>query len=99
MLQQEQLARFVHSLPLRHDALLGPGARSTPGALIPVRQLLERGLTPGNVRDDLAVDLFTRHVHAALETAMRDWAEGHADDPVAHLRALFRLAFHGVAQA
>lgn len=98
MLQQEQLARFVYSLPLRHDALLRPGARNTPGVLIQVRHLLERGLATGDVRDDLVVDLLTRHVHAALETAMRDWAEGHADDPVAHLRVLLGLAFHGVAQ-
>ena len=99
MLQQEQLARFVYSLPLRHSALLRPGARSTPYVLLQVSQLLARGLATGDVRDDLPVDLLTRHVHAALETAMRDWAQGQTDNPVAHLRALLGLAFHGVARA
>lgn len=99
LLEQEQLARFVYSLPLRHSALLDPGTQRAPYVLLQVSQLLERGLATGDIRDDLSVGLLTRHVHDALETAMRDWAEGHADDPIAHLRALLDLAFHGIDRA
>lgn len=96
MLRQEQLSRFIYSLPLRHSALLRPGARSTPYVLQQVGQLLERGLAAGDIHNNLPVELLTRHVHSALETAMRDWAEGRTDDPLTHLRTLLALAFHGI---
>lgn len=96
MLEQEQLARFVYSLPMRHDALLRPGSPATPYVLQYLRQLLEQGVAQGDVRTDLSVELLTLHVHAALEMAMREWAEGNAEDPLAHLRDLIRLAFHGI---
>ncbi|HUW77340.1 MAG TPA: TetR/AcrR family transcriptional regulator [Candidatus Nanopelagicaceae bacterium] len=96
MLEQEQLARFVYSLPVRHSALLRPGSTATPYVLQHVRQLLEQGMNQGDVRADLSLDLLTLHVHAALEMAMRDWAEGNAQDPLGHLRNLIRLAFHGI---
>jgi AcrR family transcriptional regulator len=99
MLQKEQLARFIYSLPVRHSTLLRPGARSTPGVLMQVGRLLEHGLATGEIHNDLPVDLLTRHVHAALETAMRDWAEDRTAEPIAHLRALLGLAFHGIDSA
>jgi len=96
MLKQEQLARFVYSLPVRHSALLRPGAHTTPYVLRQVGELLEQGVARGDVRADLSLQLLTLHVHAAMETAMRDWAEGNADDPICHLRELLSLAFHGL---
>jgi hypothetical protein len=97
MLTQERLARFVYSLPVRHSSLLRPGARTTPAVMGRVNALLEQGQGSGEINPDVPLDLLTRHVHAALEAAMRDWAEARADDAIAHLRVLLGLAFHGMA--
>jgi len=97
MLEQERLARFVYSLPVRHSSLLRPGARTTPHVMVRVGALLEQGQASGEITRDVPLDLLTRHVHAALEAAMRDWAEGRADDAIAHLRVLLGLAFRGLA--
>ena len=99
MLAQEDLARFVYSLPVRHSALLRPEVRTTPPVFVQVTHLLEQGVHRGEVRDDIPVDLLARHVLAALETAMRDWAEGRVEDPMAHLRIMLALSFHGVTSA
>ena len=99
MLAQEDLARFVYSLPVRHSALLRPEVRTTPPVFVEVTHLLEQGVHRGEVRDDIPVDLLARHVLAALETAMRDWAEGRVEDPMAHLRIMLTLSFHGVTSA
>lgn len=96
MLEQELLARFVYSLPVRHSALLRPGSVATPYVLQHVQQLLKQGVEKGDVRTDLPLELLTLHVHAALEMAMRDWAEGNTEDVLGHLRDLIRLAFHGI---
>jgi len=98
MLAQEDLARFVYSLPVRHSALLRPEIRTTPPVFVEVTHLLEQGVHRGEVRDDIPVDLLARHVLAALETAMRDWAEGRVEDPMAHLRTMLTLSFHGVTR-
>ena len=98
MLAQEDLARFVYSLPVRHSALLRPDVGTTPPVFAQVTHLLEQGLHRGEVRDDIPVDLLARHVLAALETAMRDWAEGRVEDPMVHLRTMLTLSFHGVTQ-
>jgi len=98
MLAQEDLARFVYSLPVRHSALLRPEVRTTPPVFVEVTHLLEQGVHRGEVRDDIPVDLLARHVLAALETAMRDWAEGRVEDPMAHLRTMLTLSFHGVTR-
>lgn len=98
MLDQEQLARFVYSLPVRHSALLRPGAHSVPPVFARVTTLLERGVERSDVRDDVPIPLLARHVLTALETAMRDWAEEHVDDPLEHLRLLLRLSFQGVTR-
>ena len=99
MLAQEDLARFVYSLPVRHSALLRPEVRTTPPVFVEVTHLLEQGVPRGEVRDDIPVDLLARHVLAALETAMRDWAEARVEDPMAHLRIMLALSFHGVTSA
>lgn len=96
MLAQEDLARFVYSLPVRHSALLRPEVATTPPVFAQVTHLLEQGVQRGEVRDDIPLDLLARHVLAALETAMRDWAEGRVEDPVEHVRMMLTLSFHGV---
>lgn len=98
MLEQEDLARFVYSLPVRHSALLRPESRTTPPVFARVTRLLEQGVARNEVRADVPVDLLARHVLAALETAMRDWAEGGTGDPVEHLRTMLALSFHGVTK-
>lgn len=98
MLAQEDLARFVYSLPVRHSALLRPEVRTTPPVFAQVTDLLEQGVDRGEIRDDIALDLLARHVLAALETAMRDWAEGRIDDPVEHVRTMLTLSFHGATR-
>lgn len=99
MLEQEQLAKFVYSLPVRHSALLRPGVRTTPPVFDQVTQPIERGAERGEVREDLSAELLSRHVLVALETAMRDWAEGRVAEPLTHLRLMLELSFHGVATA
>lgn len=99
MLDQEQLARFVYSLPVRHTALLRPQHAATPVTFRRIHRLIEQGVQRGDVRDDQPVELMCSHVHGALETAMRDWAEGKVDDPIPRLGQLLELAFHGVAAA
>ena len=96
MLEQEQLAKFVYSLPVRHSALLNPGAPTPPPVFGQVARLLEVGAERGEVRTDLPVVMLTRHVLAAMETAMRDWAEERTDDPVHQVRSMLGLALHGV---
>jgi AcrR family transcriptional regulator len=98
MLEQEQLARFVYSLPVRHSALLDPGAAATPAVFRRIHQLVADGVAREDLRDDVAVDVLCVHVHAAVETAMRDWAEGRVDDPLPQVGQLLDLAFHGVAR-
>ena len=63
MLAQEDLARFVYSLPVRHSALLRPEIRTTPPVFVEVTHLLEQGVHRGEVRDDIPVDLLARRVH------------------------------------
>jgi AcrR family transcriptional regulator len=96
MVGQEHLARFVYSLPVRHSALLRPGALSVPPVFGRVSALLERGAERGEVRHDVPLPLLTRQVLDALETAMRVWAEGHAQDPIEHVRLILGLTFSGV---
>ena len=98
MLEQEQLARFVYSLPVRHSALLRPGARTTPPVFAQVTRLLEAAAEHGQVRRDVSVALLTRHVLEAMETAMRDWAEDRVDDPAGHVRLMLGLAFQGLTK-
>lgn len=97
MLEQEQLAKFVYSLPVRHSALLRPGVRTAPPVFERVTHLIEQGVAQGEFRDDVTVALLARHMLGALETAMRDWAEDRVDDPMPQLRLMLDLSFHGAA--
>jgi AcrR family transcriptional regulator len=97
MVANERLARFVYTLPIRHAALLGEGAR--PPALEAVEQLIQEGAAAGAVRDDVPPALITAHLARTFEAAMRDWAQGRADDVAAHLTLLLDLAFGGVRPA
>ena len=96
MLAQEPLARFVYSLPVRHESLLKPGRPSTPAVFTAIHRLLEEAVSRGEVRDDIPVDLLCIQVHAALENAMRAWAEGRTDDPLARADQLLELALGGI---
>jgi AcrR family transcriptional regulator len=94
MVADEQLARFVYTLPIRHAALVGEGAR--PPVLDLVEQVIEEGAAAGAVRDDVAPTLLTAHLARTFEAAMRDWAEGRIDHVGRHLETLLDLAFDGV---
>lgn len=94
MVGNEQLARFVYTLPIRHAALLGQGTR--PPVLDVVERMIEEGVAAGAVRTDVAPALVTAHLARTFEAAMRDWAEGRAADVVPHLNLLLDLAFQGV---
>ena len=96
MLEQEDLARFVYSLSVRHESLLRPDAPSTPAVFVRIHRLLEAAAARGELRDDVPLDLVCAHVHNALETAMRAWADGRADNPVGHAGKLVDLALYGV---
>lgn len=96
MLEQEMLAKFVYSLPVRHSALLRPGVRTAPPVFERVAHLIEQGVARGEVRDDVPVALLVRHILGAMENAMRDWAEDRVDDPLSQVRLMLGLGFHGV---
>lgn len=97
MLIQPDLARFLYSLPVRHEALLKPEDAHTPAVFRRIHRLLEAAAARGELRDDVPIDLMCAHVHNALETAMRAWAEGRVKDPAARVRTLVKLALYGVA--
>lgn len=94
MVANEQLARFVYTLPIRHAALLGEGSR--PPVLDVVERMIEEGVAAGAVRTDASPALITAHIARTFEAAMRDWAEGRVRDMAPHLAVLLDLAFHGV---
>jgi AcrR family transcriptional regulator len=91
----ERLARFVYTLPIRHAALLGEGSR--PPVVDAVERMVEEAAAVGAVRTDASPALITGHIARTFESAMRDWAEGRAQDVGAHLSLLLDLAFDGVA--
>lgn len=97
MLQDEELARLVSTLPIRHEALLKPEEATTPFVFRRIHALVEHGVEDGQVRTDVDIEVLCAHVHSALETAMRAWAEGRTADPVTRLRVLLDLAFEGIA--
>ncbi|NBM16120.1 TetR/AcrR family transcriptional regulator, partial [Streptomyces sp. GC420] len=97
MLQDEVLARFVYTLPIRHAALLGEGAR--PPVLDTVERMLAEASEAGVVRTDVPSTLLAAHLGRAYEAAMRDWAEGRTADAPAQVRLLLDLSFHGITAA
>jgi AcrR family transcriptional regulator len=98
MAEQEQLARFVYTMPLRHEALVGDQA-VRPGFIDAVAALLAEGVAAGELRDDVPAEVMTGHVMRAFEAAMRDWAGGRSGDPAAHVGRMVDLALHGCRAA
>lgn len=96
MLEQEKLARFVYSLPVRHESLLRPGEPSTPAVFRAIHHLIADAAARGEARDDIPVDLLCVEVHNALENAMSAWAEGRTNDPLARADQLLDLALTGI---
>lgn len=96
MLEQQDLARIVYSLPVCHGLLLRPDAPSTPTVFVKIHHLLEEAAARGELRDDVPIDLVCAHVHNALESGMRAWADGRTDDPASYVRLLVDLSLHGV---
>jgi AcrR family transcriptional regulator len=95
MLGDEMLARFVYSLPVRHDAVL-PGGPTAPPAMERIKVELAAGASDGSLRPDIPVDVVVEIVGRAFEAAMRDWAEGRVDDPHTRLEQLLSVVFDGV---
>lgn len=94
MVADEQLARFVYTLPIRHAALAGAGAR--PPVLDPVEGLVREGVAAGVVREDIPPALITAHLARTFEAAMRDWAESRVEDVLAHLTLLLDMTVEGL---
>lgn len=95
MVDDEMLARFVYSLPVRHDSVL-PGGPTAPPAMDSVRAELAAGAADGSLRPDIPVEVVVEIVGRAFEAAMRDWAEGRIDDPHPRLEQLLSVVFDGV---
>jgi AcrR family transcriptional regulator len=94
MAEQEQLARFVYSLPLRHDAVLGAQA-VRPAFVEAVAALVAECVQTGELRDDLPPATLTGHLVRTFETAMRDWAAAEVADPAEHVARMADLALAG----
>lgn len=94
MAGQEVLARFIYTLPIRHAALLGEGAR--PPVIVTVEQLLREAADAGVLRADIPPADLAGHVARSFEAAMRDWAEGRAPSAADRAAQLAGLAFHGM---
>lgn len=97
MLEQEQLARFVYSLPVRHEALLGAQQLPRPSAFGRVDRLLDAAEAAGELRDGVPLAVVRTQVHAAIETALREWATGQAPDPHERLAQHLDVVLHGAA--
>ncbi|MEQ7125675.1 helix-turn-helix domain-containing protein [Actinopolymorpha sp. B11F2] len=93
MVANEELARFVYTLPIRHAALVGEGAR--PPVLEAVERMVGEGVAAGAVRADVPPELITAHIGRAFEAAIRDWAEDRVHDVAAHVGLLVDLAIEG----
>jgi hypothetical protein len=58
--------------------------------------MIDEGVSAGAVRGDVPPALITGHIARTFEAAMRDWAEGRAQDVASHLDMLLDLAFRGL---
>lgn len=94
MLADERLARFVYSLPIRHDAVL-PGGDAVPAVFEDVRASLVEAMESGAVRSDLPVERTLEVLGRVFEASMRDWV-GQGVDPQERLRELASIVFRGV---
>jgi AcrR family transcriptional regulator len=95
MVEQEELARFVYSVPLRHDALL-PGRTGQPRVMQVVHDLVVEGVAAGELRGDVPAELLSHQLARSFEAAMRDWATGEVDDPTGHTARLLDVAIGGI---
>jgi AcrR family transcriptional regulator len=96
LLEHDTLARFVYSLPLRHDAVL-PGGQAVPHVFDRVRDVLDAAQQAGRVRGDVPLDRAMELLGRAFESAMRAWAVGEADDPRPRLSVLLTIVLDGLA--
>ena len=96
MLEDELLARFVYSIPIRHDAVL-PGGAAVPSVFTEIRAILEGATRDGRLRDDISVDRAMDLLGRAFESAMHEWAQDHIDDPRPRLHELLDILFGGLA--
>ena len=95
MLQDDLLARFVYSIPIRHDAVL-PGGAAVPTAFTEIRDILEAATNDGRLRDDISLDRAMDMLGRAFESAMREWAQHHIEDPRPRLREFLDIIFGGL---
>jgi AcrR family transcriptional regulator len=95
MVEQEELARFVYSLPVRHEALLTSQQLPKPSAFGHIDRLLDDAEAAGELRDAIPPSVIRIQVHAAIETALREWAAGQAADPHERLRQHLDVVLHG----
>ncbi len=95
MLEQEELARFVYSLPVRHEALIGAQQLPRPSAFGRIDRLLDAAAAAGELRAGIPPTVVRTQVHAAIETALREWATGQAGDPHERLRQHLDVVLHG----
>ena len=95
MVAQETLARFVYSLPVRHDSIL-PGGSAAPAVMTLVHSELETGYESGALRTNLPIEAYVEVIGRVFESAMRDWAEDRADDAIERLEQFVSIAFNGI---
>jgi AcrR family transcriptional regulator len=95
MVAQEDLARFVYSVPLRHDAIL-PGRSAEPRVMRAVHELVVEGMATGEFRDDVAPDVLSHHIGRTFEAAMREWATGAVADAPERVVVLLDVAVEGI---
>jgi AcrR family transcriptional regulator len=95
MMEDDLLARFVYSIPIRHDAVL-PGGAAVPTVFTQVRDTLEAATVDGTLRDDVSLDRAMDLLGRAFESAMRDWAQHAVDDPRTRLHELLDIIFGGL---
>lgn len=95
MMEDDLLARFVYSIPIRHDAVL-PGGAAVPTVFAQIRDSLEAATVDGKLRDDISLDRAMDMLGRAFESAMREWAHQHIDDPRTRLHELLDIIFGGL---
>jgi AcrR family transcriptional regulator len=95
MMEDDLLARFVYSIPIRHDAVL-PGGAAVPTVFAHVRDTLEAATVDGKLRDDISLDRAMDMLGRAFESAMREWAHHSVDDPRPRLHELLDIIFGGL---
>jgi AcrR family transcriptional regulator len=95
MVEQEDLARFVYAVPLRHDAVL-PGRSGEPQVMRAVHDLVEEGIAAGELRGDVTADVLSHHLARTFEVAMRQWAIRDVADAPQRVALLLDVAIDGV---